>query len=93
MSYDIITGILTGLSMTWIVVNSCNKPSVATELKIAYINACSTVNKGENIEEYILDENLDLSAITETWLRGDDDRVKLGNLVAARYHLMHVPLF
>ena len=38
----------------------------------AHINARSTVNKIQPFQQYIIDKNIDICAITETWIKKDD---------------------
>ena len=60
-------------------------------LKVCYLNARSVNNKSQQIAEHITDEQIDLCAVTETWLTSESNRVTLGNLTPEGYTLMHVP--
>ena len=44
-----------------------NRVAVKKKLKCFYINARSLVNKINELELYIKEENLDIVAVTETW--------------------------
>ena len=47
-------------------------------IKIGLLNARSTVNKGPLIQDIIINEQLDMLAVTETWIVSDDaDTTKL----------------
>ena len=47
-------------------------------IKIGLLNARSTVNKGPLIQDIIINEQLDILAVTETWIVSDDaDTTKL----------------
>ena len=62
------------------------------KLKVGYINARSVNNKAEWIAEWIIDEGIDVCAITETWITSsNENNVTLGNLTPAGYKLTHVP--
>ncbi|KAJ8019078.1 hypothetical protein HOLleu_42570 [Holothuria leucospilota] len=61
-------------------------------LDFGLINARSVKNKDVVLVDYIIDHNLDLLGITETWLStGDRDNVDLGRLKPAGYEFRHVP--
>ena len=46
-----------------------------SSLCLAHINARSIKNKIPQFQEYIKNANIDLCAITETWLKPDDDDI------------------
>ena len=48
-----------------------------SSLHLAHINARSIKNKIPQFQEYITNVNIDLCAITETWLKPDDDIAKV----------------
>ena len=63
-------------------------------LKVSCINARSVRNKADDIASHIIDENVDICAITETWLHASSDtkdKVILGNLTPPGFKLLHVP--
>ncbi|KAJ8030613.1 hypothetical protein HOLleu_27076 [Holothuria leucospilota] len=61
-------------------------------LDFGLINARSVKNKDVVLVDYIIDHNLDLLGITETWLStGNQDNVDLGRLKTAGYEFRHVP--
>ena len=54
------------------------------------INACSVKNKATTIHQYIIDNDLDILAVTETWLRpGDVDSHILSALLPSGYTIKH----
>lgn len=57
------------------------------------MNARSVCNKAESISDFIEDNNLDICAITETWLSNcsEKDRLVCGNLTPEDYCLVHTP--
>ena len=63
-------------------------------LKVISINARSVRNKADEIASLIIDEDVDICAITETWLSANSDtkdKVVLGNLIPPGFKLLHVP--
>ena len=46
-----------------------------SNLKFCLLNAQSVKNKYQTINEYILDEKIDICSITETWLHSNDTQV------------------
>jgi len=63
-----------------------------TSLNFALLNAHSVRNKTSDINQHISDNDLDIVAFTETWLRGDDsDQKTIGELCPAGYKFLHVP--
>jgi len=60
-------------------------------ITMGLLNARSTVNKGPLIQDIITSNHLDVLAVTETWIVGDDpDAVKL-DAVPAGYDVCHLP--
>ena len=41
-------------------------------MPLAHINARSIVNKIQPVQQYIVDKNIHICAITETWIKKDD---------------------
>ena len=68
------------------------KSSSTKHLSTALINARSIKNKSTAIKEYILDNNIDVTAITETWLGSDgrDSTVEVA-ICPPGYRLCHIP--
>jgi hypothetical protein len=66
--------------------NLCDKSS---SLLFGLLNARSVNNKQTSICETINENNLDLLAITETWLDRDDN-VTIGNLCPPGYHGLNI---
>lgn len=45
------------------------------------------------IKDYVVDNNIDILALTETWLRpGKYDELEIGTLCPLGYIFLHVPL-
>ena len=58
-----------------------NQSETKTQLTLSYLNARSVNNKTDVIAEDIIEGDIDICAITETWPRGgEQDRMTLGNL-------------
>ena len=59
---------------------------------IALINAQSIRNKTLPIKDYVVEHNLDILALTETWLNPDnsDDQI-IGDFIPAGYSFLHIP--
>lgn len=68
-----------------------------TSIKFSHLNvlsasSCSsTLNKPIAIQEFITDQNLDLLAISETWLPPDSLPSTLNSLTPAGYSIIHQP--
>ena len=61
-------------------------------LNLCLMNARSVCNKTHEINEFVLDKQLDVLCITETWLKGDvRDGVILSELVPHGFKVEHVP--
>jgi hypothetical protein len=62
-------------------------------MEVCLFNARSVCNKVTDITEYLLDNDLDIMAITETWLKHDeqDNQITVGDLKPVGYELEHVP--
>jgi hypothetical protein len=64
--------------------------SSANSITVYLINARSVCNKAHDICDYIIDNDIDVLLITETWLSSSAD-VVLGELAPAGYQVLHVP--
>jgi exonuclease III len=61
-------------------------------LKFGYLNARSCRDKATEISDFVIDNNIDVCTITETWLgKGDRDRIMCGDLTPSGYKRLHVP--
>ena len=69
-----------------------DKPLLAKSMKMGYLNARSVRNKGNEIVNFITENQLDVCAITETWLSGNDskDQIVCGDLTPVGFKLEHV---
>ena len=63
-----------------------------TETRFALFNVRSVRNKRLLIKDYVVDNDVDIFALTETWLHPDnrDDQV-IGDLIPVGYSFYHVP--
>ena len=61
--------------------------SVSSTIKFSHFNARSVRNKTVLLNEFILENNLDIFAVTETWLSSDAnyDQVTIGELLPVGY--------
>ena len=73
------------------------KPCIANKagsqelnLTVATINCESSSKKADNIADYILEQDLDICCLTETWLNSDDT-VTIGELCPNGYEIISVP--
>jgi hypothetical protein len=64
--------------------------SVLPQIKMCVINCQSIRNKADVLVDYIKDNNLDMVAMTETWLKSDDNRI-VGDLTRSGLILVHLP--
>ena len=60
-------------------------------LEFAVINARSIRNKAIVICDYVVENNIDILAITETWLRENDDLDSIGNITPDGYKFISCP--
>ena len=68
-----------------------SKPDVTNEgIKVGVINTRSIRNKVIDFQEMILDNSLDLIAVTETWLT-DEDYITPGEMCPLKYDIIHTP--
>ena len=66
------------------------KQKTADFLKFCVINAQSSRNKANVINEFISDNSIHLTAITETWLKPDDHQISI-ELTPNGYDIIHIP--
>jgi hypothetical protein len=79
-------------NITQIQCNPAVSSSHVSNLSFAHINARSIKNKTTSLVDYIVDQDLDVVAISETWLGRDRrDAVVEGDICPAGYGLLHVP--
>jgi exonuclease III len=65
---------------------------VAESLRFCLLNAISVVNKSLFIKDYVVDNSVDIMAITETWLRSDQpNNSTIGDLCPTGYFFKHSP--
>ena len=69
-----------------------NVKITTTGVRFSLLNVRSVRNKALIVKDYVVDNDIDVLAITETWLRpGDHDAVEIGTLCPTGYRFMHVP--
>ena len=62
------------------------------DVKMCLLNAQSVRNKAALLMDYIIEEDLDMMAITETWLRpGSLDNITVGEITPCGYSMLHKP--
>ena len=62
-----------------------------SKIDILVLNTRSVRNKAIQLCDYITDEDLDIVALTETWLKENSDRDIIGDLVPEGYDFISVP--
>ena len=61
-------------------------------VQFCLLNARSIKNKVMIVKDYVVDNDIDIMALTETWLRpGNTDDVEVGTLCPTGYRFLHVP--
>jgi len=60
-------------------------------LKVCTLNVRSVIKKALSVADMVCSENIDVLAITETWLGTDIDSVVKKKLIPTGYELQHVP--
>jgi exonuclease III len=68
-----------------------NKKKKKKLLNICYLNALSTKNKTIALHDYIVTNNFDVVAITETWLGTSQDKKCKREMVPEGYDIEHIP--
>ena len=73
-------------------INGTGKVISRKPASFALINAQSIRNKTLPIKDYVVEHNLDILALTETWLNPDnsDDQI-IGDFIPAGYSFLHIP--
>ena len=72
--------------------SSLSKLSTVVPLDFCLLNSRSICNKSRLINDFIADHNIDLFALSETWLRGDDsDLYYIRDICPDGYAFHHVP--
>ena len=61
------------------------------EMALAHINARSIVNKIQPFQQYILDQNIDICAIAETWIKKDDIDMNTKEIPPLGYNILSHP--
>lgn len=63
----------------------------SNDFEFCLLNARSIRNKTVIIKDLVVDKNIDILAITETWLRPSGDEICIGDLCPTGYGFLHVP--
>ena len=67
-------------------------PSGSNErIKIATMNVRSIKSKTVPFSEYVISKNLDIVAVTETWLKHDETRSTIADISPPGYSFLHEP--
>ncbi|XP_055956994.1 uncharacterized protein LOC130012904, partial [Patella vulgata] len=61
------------------------------KFQVCLFNARSVRNKSQELNQYVCDNNLDIFAITETWLSANADTASITDLVPNGYSIFHQP--
>ena len=64
--------------------------SKTSHINYGLINACSIINKTETIVDFILEHDLDILSITETWLKSDDS-FSVSNVTPPGFSILSCP--
>ena len=62
-----------------------------TEYKLIYVVRCRSTNKALEIKDFVVDREIDLLGVTETWLHEEGDDLIIGSLCPTGYGFIHVP--
>ena len=60
-------------------------------MSLVHINARSIVNKIQPFQQYILDQNIDVRAITEMWIKKDDIEMITKEIPPPGYNILSQP--
>ena len=72
--------------------NSKQAPYIAKPIDFALLNTRSVRNKSLLVKDYVVDNDIDLLAMTETWLSTTDQDVQvIGDVCPTGYQLFNVP--
>jgi hypothetical protein len=69
----------------------CKNVLVNKPLKIAQLNTRSAVQKGDSIQDSIIDQELDILALTETWFRSSHDISVINSVAPNGCSIHHQP--
>ena len=66
--------------------------SITHHVKFSLLNARSVRNKAMAIKDLVVDCDIDMLALTETWLHpGNRDDLEIGMICSSGYRFLHVP--
>ena len=71
--------------------SSCDSTCSDSYINVCQWNARSVRNKTVTCTEYLLDHNVDIMLITETWLTKEKDPVVIGELTLPGYNFINIP--
>jgi hypothetical protein len=72
-------------------VTMCMFNHLKKSLQICCLNPRSTKNKALSVSDYIVTQDYDVVALTETWLGTSVDKKCIAELVPSGYSMKHVP--
>ena len=71
--------------------SSAPRPRKATHVIVGVWNARSAVNKALEVNDMIVERDLDVLCLTETWLREEGDDVSIGEMTPPGFSFLHRP--
>jgi hypothetical protein len=71
--------------------NLIKKLNKKDQLKIGFVNAQSALLKVLTIKDYILEHDIDILYVAETWFKNKGDEVIIGNMIPEGYIFKHTP--
>ena len=81
-----------GVNKNNLVIIQPSRKAPDAEICISLLNTQSCRNKASEVKDFILDNHIDVLALTETWLStGDGDRVTRSEVTPPGYQLLDVP--
>ena len=79
-------------NLTYINSKAPRQQNHAKPIDFCLLNTRSVKNKVSTVKDFVVDHNIDIFALTESWLRpGETDAQVINELCATGYHLLHVP--
>ena len=70
----------------------CSPKATSRCVQLCLLNVRSIKNKTMAVKDFVVDQDIDVLALTETWLRpGNIDDIEIGILCPTGYRFLHVP--
>ena len=74
------------------ILQAANSQDNSHAISFCLLNSRSVRNKSSILKDFVVDKDIDLLALTETWLRpGNVDCVEIGDLCPTGYDFIHIP--